>query len=310
VTKLSSQWPFLLNTGRVRDQWHTMTRTGLSPRLLTHIGEPYVEVHPEDAAALGLEQGTIATVTTPHGSADLRVLVHRNQQRGTLFAPIHWSKTTSSNGGVGPLIHGATDPFSGQPDSKATAATIQPGGFSLYGVALSRTHANRDGLDYWAAAPMPHGHVLQFALKGDKAADAAFVDRLLPTGERLVFRDAASGRLRVAILNGGRLDGILYVARVPKLPGLDWIKTQFALDVVAKADRRALLAGRAVQGGPDEGAIICVCFQVGQKRIEGTIAAGAATAQAIGAACGAGTNCGSCVPELKRLIGAMAAAHA
>ena len=50
-------WPFVLNTGRVRDQWHTMTRTGLSPRLSVHVAEPFVEIHPADAARLGLVQG-------------------------------------------------------------------------------------------------------------------------------------------------------------------------------------------------------------------------------------------------------------
>ena len=57
---VSDDWPFVLNTGRVRDQWHTMTRTGLSPRLSTHIAEPFVEIHPDDAARLRLEQGTLA----------------------------------------------------------------------------------------------------------------------------------------------------------------------------------------------------------------------------------------------------------
>jgi hypothetical protein len=79
ATATSHEWPFVLNTGRIRDRWHTVTRTGLSPRLSTHIAEPYVEIHPDDAARLGLEQGTLARLSTRHGTAILRVLVHRGR---------------------------------------------------------------------------------------------------------------------------------------------------------------------------------------------------------------------------------------
>src|SRR5262245_25803928 len=135
---LSDGWRFLLNTGRVRDQWHTMTRTGLSPRLSTHIAEPYVEIHPDDAARAGLEQGTLARVATRYGAAILRVLVNRGQQRGTLFVPIHWSSANSSGARVGALVQPATDPFSGQPEAKATPARIAPLAAARFGFALSR----------------------------------------------------------------------------------------------------------------------------------------------------------------------------
>ena len=80
---VSEAWPFVLNTGRVRDQWHTMTRTGLSARLAAHVSEPFVEMHPDDAAALALEQGMLARVETEHGTALLRVMVSNGQQPGS-----------------------------------------------------------------------------------------------------------------------------------------------------------------------------------------------------------------------------------
>ncbi|MEQ1712970.1 MAG: nitrate reductase, partial [Hyphomicrobium sp.] len=98
ASPVSTEWPFVLNTGRIRDQWHTMTRTGLSSRLSTHIQEPYVEIHPDDASRLGLEQGTLALIETPHGSASVRVLLSRGQQPGSVFAPFHWSAQNSSAG--------------------------------------------------------------------------------------------------------------------------------------------------------------------------------------------------------------------
>ena len=100
----SATYPFVLNTGRVRDQWHTMTRTGLSPRLAVHIGEPFVELHVEDAVRLGLSQGRLARVRTRYGEAVLRVMPSERVQRGSLFVPIHWSDQNSSAGRIGALV--------------------------------------------------------------------------------------------------------------------------------------------------------------------------------------------------------------
>jgi assimilatory nitrate reductase catalytic subunit len=115
-----------------------MTRTGLSPRLVTHIGEPFVEIHPDDARRFGLEQGMLARVLTAHGTAHLRVLVSRNQRPGALFVPIHWSSENSSDARIGAMVQSVADPVSGQPESKATPARIEPLAVSHYGFALSR----------------------------------------------------------------------------------------------------------------------------------------------------------------------------
>src|SRR5688500_11688468 len=129
-----------------------MTRTGLSPRLSTHIAEPFVEIHPDDATRLGLEQGTLAKVETVHGTAVLRVLVNRGQFPGTLFVPIHWSAENSSAGRIGALVQPATDPFSGQPEAKATPARIAPQPATHYGFLLSRQRLQPNVLAYWAQA--------------------------------------------------------------------------------------------------------------------------------------------------------------
>ena len=136
---VSTDWPFVLNTGRVRDQWHTMTRTGMSPRLAVHVAEPFVEVHPKDAAALGLEQAMLARVETAHGAAVLRVMVSERQQLGSLFVPIHWSSENSSAGRACALVQPNTDPFSGQPEAKATPARVSAFPVGSHGFVLSRT---------------------------------------------------------------------------------------------------------------------------------------------------------------------------
>jgi assimilatory nitrate reductase catalytic subunit len=115
-----------------------MTRTGRSPRLGAHSPEPQVDIHPDYAAAAGLEDGGFARVATQHGSAVLRVCVRSGQQRGSIFAPIHWSDTTASDARVGALVMAEADPFSGQPELKATPARVEPVAFAYCGFALTR----------------------------------------------------------------------------------------------------------------------------------------------------------------------------
>jgi assimilatory nitrate reductase catalytic subunit len=299
----SAAWPFVLNTGRIRDQWHTMTRTGLSPRLSTHIAEPYVEIHPDDAAELGLEQGRLAEVATPHGAAILRVLVNRGQQRGTLFAPIHWSAENSSAGRIGALVEPATDPFSGQPEAKATAARIAPCRADAFGFLLSRRPLRPGGLAYWARARTAFGHVLHFALDTPREGWSRWLRAILPEGEVLTYQDPAAGVHRAAALQAGALDAVLFASADAKLPSPEWLQSRFAVAAIPAGERRHLLAGSPAEGATEEGPIVCVCFQVGARRIEAA-AAGNGSVETIGRQLGAGTNCGSCIPEIRRLIAA------
>src|ERR1041385_4735854 len=131
--------PLRLNTGRIRDQWHTMTRTGMSPRLGQHLPEPFVEIHPDDAARAGVVDGDFARVTTDYGQCTLKVVDRGRQKRRSLFAPIHWSDQNPSSARVGALVAPFTDPFSGQPENKATPASVAPCEYLFRGFALSRT---------------------------------------------------------------------------------------------------------------------------------------------------------------------------
>ena len=302
ASKTSTAYPFVLNTGRVRDQWHTMTRTGLSPRLSTHIAEPFVEIHPDDATPLGLEQGCLAEVSTPHGSALLRVLINRGQQPGSLFVPIHWSAENSSRGRVGALVHAITDPVSGQPEAKATPAFIAHRPVNAYGFVITRRAVALPDIAYWTSARITAGQLTFMALDRPAQGVAAWARPLLPEGEWMQVEDGNTGLYRCAVLNDDRLEAVLFVGPSPKLPGHEWLQTQFAREAIPQAERRMLLAGRPIDGATDQGQIVCVCFQVGEKRIAAAITAGANSAEAIGRKLGAGTNCGSCVPELKRLV--------
>ena len=117
----------MLNTGRVRDHWHTMTRTGKSQRLSAHRAVPFVEVHPDDAGALRPRRGRHrAASRTEHGAAELEVTVTDTVVPGSLFMPMHWGGAFASQARVGALVRGMPDPVSGQPELKATPAAIAP----------------------------------------------------------------------------------------------------------------------------------------------------------------------------------------
>jgi assimilatory nitrate reductase catalytic subunit len=301
---VSEAWPFVLNTGRIRDQWHTMTRTGLSPRLSTHIAEPFVEIHPDDAARFGLEQGTLAEVATSHGAAVLRVLVNRGQLPGTLFVPIHWSAENSSAGRIGALVQPATDPFSGQPEAKATPARIASLPVTHYGFLLSRQLLQPGALTYWARGRAGFGHILNLALDEPVMGWSAWLRATMPAGDAMTFHDAAAGTHRAAVLQDGRLEALVFVAASPKLPSPDWLKSRFEATMITPSERRDLLAGGPVEGAVDDGATVCVCFQVGARQIEAAASSGNRSVEKIGRLLGAGTNCGSCIPEIRRLIAA------
>jgi assimilatory nitrate reductase catalytic subunit len=234
----------------------------------------------------------------------VRVLVNRGQQRGALFVPIHWSAENSSSARIGALVQPATDPYSGQPEAKATPARIAPLAVSHYGLALSRQPMRRTGLAYWAAARAPFGHMLHFAFDAPGGAWLPWQQAMLPAGDVLTFADATAGTYRAAVLRDGRLEAMILVGPTPTLPSPEWLKSQFERPIIPQAERRALLAGRPLEGAVDEGPIVCVCFQVGAARIAAAIAEGDRTIAKIGARLGAGTNCGSCVPELHRLLAA------
>jgi assimilatory nitrate reductase catalytic subunit len=293
--------PLRLNTGRIRDQWHTMTRSGMSPRLGQHLPEPFVEVHPDDAIRFGLADGGFARVTTDYGQCTLRVAVSARQQRGMLFAPIHWSEANASSARAGALAAPFTDAFSGQPESKATPASITAYEYVFRGFALSRVQLELPGHAWWARVTVPGGFGYLFADNADLAGWQAWL-RSVTSGELAEYKDFGGGVFRAASFAGNRIETCLFVG--PARDAGDWnvVKNLFALEALSDDQRKMLLSGKSTDGLASAGPIVCACFGVGRSTICNAIAAGAATAAAIGAQLKAGTNCGSCIPELKRLI--------
>jgi len=300
-TETTAGRPLRLNTGRIRDQWHTMTRTGMSARLGQHLPEPFVEVHPDDALRTGVTDGGFARVVTDYGQCTLKVVVSERQQRGMLFAPIHWSEANASAARVGALVAPHTDPFSGQPENKATPASITPYEYVFRGFALSRSQLQLPPQVWWSRVAVSGGYGYLIADNADLSRWQSWL-RSTVTGDLAEYRDFGGGVYRAASFTGEAIETCLFVG--PARDAGDWnvVKSLFAAGALGEDQRRMLLSGQSVDGLASSGPIVCACFGVGRNTICDTIAAGASSAAEIGARLKAGTNCGSCIPELKRLI--------
>ena len=294
--------PLRLNTGRIRDQWHTMTRTGLSPRLGQHLPEPYVEIHPADAAQADLADGGYARLATDLGQCILKVVVSERQQRGMLFAPIHWSEENSASARIGALVAPFTDPFSGQPENKATPVAIEAVAFAQRGFLLSREPVSLPKDVWWARVAVSGGYGYLLADNLDMASWKTPLSVLGEGGHLAEYQDEALGVYRAAQFSGDRLEAVLFVGPAGNSPNWDAVKVAFAAETISDDQRRLLLSGKSADGVASDGPVVCACFGVGRNAICGAIAEGARTAAEIGAKLKAGTNCGSCIPELKRLI--------
>ncbi|WP_136520117.1 bifunctional nitrate reductase/sulfite reductase flavoprotein subunit alpha [Cellulomonas telluris] len=119
-------YPFVLTTGRVQHQWHTLTKTGKVAALNRLDPGPFVEVHPDDAARLGVAAGGTAEVASRRGRAVLPVVVTDRVRPGTLFAPFHWNDLFGEYLSVNAVTNDAVDPLSFQPELKACAVTLTP----------------------------------------------------------------------------------------------------------------------------------------------------------------------------------------
>jgi len=297
-------FPLRLNTGRLRDQWHTMTRTGTSPRLCRHAPEPCIEINPADAKAAKLTDGGAAKVTTRYGSAILKVCISAGQRRGSIFAPIHWSDATAAYARVGDMATAANDPFSGQPELKATPAHVEPVAFAYRGFALTRQPIAPPAGTWYARLAVANGDGLLFATNEPPDLWRDLACGLMPEGAELAeYLDRPRGLVRIAAFRDGRFEGCIFVGPAHAPPQWDVVRSLFESEVLAERDRRILLSGRGSDGMVETGPMICACFGVGLAAIREAVAAGTAVSVAdIGRTLRAGTNCGSCLPELRGII--------
>lgn len=311
VQSPDSAFPLRLNTGRYRDHWHTMTRTGLSARLSAHRPEPLVELHPADAARACVKDGDLVCLSSAVGTYVGRAKLTASQRPGDVFVPMHWNDRFAAHSVSGRLIAGHTDPFSGQPESKHCPVSIAPLHTQWSGLLIGAQALEPD-CDWWVRRPLDGAQALELAgtTQKQKTALIAQLDQMFGQ-DRLEVIDDKRGSSRFAWMRDGHLMAALFLS--PEQPDIvsEWIAGLIGGDLSGPGDRAGILAGQAPKGQTAKGRMVCACFQVGLSAIETAIRQQALTSvEAIGAALKAGTGCGSCVPELKAILAATAPAQA
>jgi len=298
---------FILNTGRIRDHWHTMTRTGKTARLSAHIAEPFCEIHPADAGRLGIADADIVRLSAGRSFILVRAQLSQSQRPGSLFVPMHWSDQHASHGRVDRLVAADTDPVSGQPALKAASVELARAPMALYGFAVSAQMPLPEKCDYWARAMTDGGWRMEFALASapvDPVASlrAMFGETAGAAAESIVYADAKAGNWRIAAFDGPRLLGAAYLSTRPVAVSRSWACAQLQTGHETVAARNRLLAGRPGADLPDKGAIVCACMSIGVNDIAAAARRGCHTVDAVGLATSAGTNCGSCRAEIAEIV--------
>jgi assimilatory nitrate reductase catalytic subunit len=290
---------FSLNTGRNRDQWHTMTRTGKAPRLGAHLAEPYAELHPLDATEIGVGEGDLIAVSSATGDALLRALITPRATPGQIFAPMHWTRQRATRGTINSLVRPEVDPVSGQPASKTGAVTLKKYAAVWYGFAASTVEMHPTET-YGAVARSRTGWQAEVASDAPARDWEEVARRVTGCGdsEAAMMEDARSGTVAVSFVEEGTIKGLFYAASKP----IALARAHIVSLIGTQADPFRALAGRPAAGQPDTGATVCACFDVGRNTLLVAAQGGAATVEALGAATCAGTNCGSCKPELAALL--------
>ena len=255
-------------------------------------------MHAADAAAIGVAAAELVRLGD---QGIFRVLISDKVAPGNLFAPLHWTRQTSASGVVNKAVQVGNDPFSGQPALKSAQVTATRFDAKWYGFAVSEVRT-APHYPYHAIARTQTGWQAEFA--GRKApVDWEIAARRVTgcdSGDAAVMTDAATGQTRVAIIAEGIVTALFFASREPVVVA----RAHAASLIGSNVSSLAALAGRGAADRPDPGATVCACYNVGVSTLRAAIKDGAQTVGALGEATCAGTNCGSCKPELAALIAA------
>lgn len=331
-----ARFPFSLTTGRLRDQWHGMSRTGTLGRLFGHAPEPTVDLHPQDLARLRLAEDELVRVSSRRGSVVLPVRADAGVAPAQAFVAMHWGSAfvggTGPDGtplaGVNGLTLGTACPQSRQPELKHSAVRVERAELPWRLLAcawlppqrVAELQAELQPLlaTFGFATLLPFGQAKSgLALRAAAAvpAPAALLERIeaafgLPREDASLLRyaDGARGRrrtLRVSAVEGGaRLDAFVAAGDAA---AERWLRTLLAEEQPVQALVRQLLApgGQPLSANPRRQ--VCNCFDVDADAIARACAGlpsqdDDARLQAVQKSLRCGTQCGSCLPELRRLV--------
>jgi assimilatory nitrate reductase catalytic subunit len=331
--RVDARYPLRLNTGRLRDQWHGMSRTGTLATLFAHAPQPAVELHPADLARRGLAAGDLVRLESRRGALVIPVAASEIGKPGTAFLPMHWGSAALAgrgSAGINAVTAKAFCPSSKQPELKHAAVRIAkvalPWKLAAFGYpqASDRLNVLRDDvralageLDY-ASVVLIGGERAGVLLRAAAAApmDAAFLadlDQLfgLDAADVVRYDDPKRAIGRRVRVDAGRLAAVRLSGDIAAAGWLcDWLTE--GEDVLPVRSLLLVPSAQAPRGYRSRGRVVCNCFDVTENEIIDTLAAVAGLPQAALAVLQAerrcGTNCGSCVPELKRFAAVRGAA--
>lgn len=338
-------YPFSLNTGRLRDQWHGMSRTGTLGRLFGHVPEPVVQMHAQDMARHRLADGDLVQVSSRRGSIVVPVVASAELGASQAFIAMHWgpeylggrSSTGMALAGVNALTTPQHCPVSKQPELKHTAVKILkaelpwsllamawlPDGEALQ--ARAQLRALADALAFVSCVPFGAtgngtGHTGVLLRAADHAAPdsdlLAQIEQVLGLSglDTLRYADPRRGQRRaVRLQRDGAAAHVVGVLLAGDTRAEAWLRALLQDRLPAQDFGRQLLSfqAEAPAGVQSRGKIVCSCFGVSESAIRDRLGqcsgSGEQRLAALQGALQCGTNCGSCMPELKRMVRATAA---
>lgn len=311
--------PLSLLSGRMRDHWHGMSRTGTVPRLFNLEDEPRLAMHPCDMRHRALESGDLVKVSNARGETIVRVSERAGLKKGRAWMPMHWGNQFMNSAGANAVACDAIDPYSLQPELKHAAVQIAK--FDLpYPLAVVRScDTQSEALELLQRARLlltayPYASVNLYGRKRPlvvfRAAAAtaidnekiAELDRLfaMDSNEGAIFYADASRHIsKKAITLNGRLLGVRLAGETL---AQTWLKQAMAEDELAATMILFALAPTAsAPGNITQRNIICKCADVSDTQIKQALAAGSGLHE-LQEVLKCGTFCGSCVPEIKRMV--------
>jgi len=329
-----SRYPFSLTTGRLRDQWHGMTRTGTLGRSFGHVAEPSVQMNPQDMVRRLLKDGDLVHVTSKRGSIIVPVYASAEMGMSQAFIAMHWGEDylggVSSTGtpltGVNALTTSAFCPTSKQPELKHAAVKILKAELSWTLLAMAwlpedsvltvRESLKRMMRLFPFASCVPFGRertgILFRAAAHEAASDEVLIqiETLLKLStDALRYADKKKGQRRAVRMSRQddqlHLEGVLLAGDTSAEA---WIKTLLQDELPAQAYGRLLLVpgAKAPVTVQSKGKQICSCFNVANVAINAHLGTCRGSEDdrlvSLQGALMCGTNCGSCIPELKRMV--------
>ncbi|MFT5637160.1 MAG: assimilatory nitrate reductase catalytic subunit [Cognaticolwellia sp.] len=290
----------VMNSGRIRDQWHTMTRTGRVAKLMTHSDEPYIAVNPDDAQRFQLADKQLGVLSNLGAEYIGRVNITNEQRTGEIFVPIHWNDNFSASARVSALVNPITDPLCGQPEFKHSPVNIKSFN-SVWSGYLISSQAVNCSTTYWSKIQLKQGHKYLLSDQQELGDDETILANMYPqVDDWIVLKDAQQNVLRIAGFIDNKLHCFFAASTDLTLKfNSRFIEEQFNKTHTIKT-RFKLMSGIDSDGKGDVGDMICSCFQVGEKTIKEALKSGQCKSVAsLGEKLQCGTNCGSCIPELK-----------